>query len=131
VHYLCQLVHNYPKVTISIPSPRQSHDKIHSYLYPLPLGYLQGLQDLSGSLMLRLDSLIGVSNSNILSNISLHSILPIGCIEVLVHLIPSWTNGISGIVSLLKYLILQFLNVRHTDPSFVRPYSLIIFLKFG
>jgi hypothetical protein len=37
----------------------------------------------------------------------------------MVHLIPSWVNGISGLVSLMKYLILQFLNIRHTDPSFV------------
>jgi hypothetical protein len=36
-------------------------------------------------------------------------------------------NGISGIVSLLKYLIIQLLDVRHTDPSFVPQYALIIF----
>jgi hypothetical protein len=36
-------------------------------------------------------------------------------------------NQISGLVSLTKYLILQFLDVRHTDPSFVPQYILIIF----
>jgi hypothetical protein len=81
--------------------------------------------------MLGLDSLTGVAKSNIVGNITLHSIPPIGCLEVLVHLIPSWMNGINGIVSLLKYLILKFLDVRHTDHSFVPQYSLIIFHKFG
>jgi hypothetical protein len=50
--------------------------------------------------MLGLDFLIGVAKGNILSNVSLNSILPIGCLEVLVHLIPTWMNGISGLMSL-------------------------------
>jgi hypothetical protein len=69
--------------------------------------------------MLNLDSLTSVAKSNILSNISLHSIPPISGIEIMVHLIPSWMNGISRLICLMNYLILQFLNVRHTDPPFV------------
>jgi hypothetical protein len=69
--------------------------------------------------MLGLDSLTGVVKGNILTNISLHSIPLIDCLEIMVHLIPSWMNGISGLVSLLKYLVLQLLDIRHTDPSFV------------
>jgi hypothetical protein len=80
--------------------------------------------------MLGLDSLTGVAKGNILGNISLHSVPPIGCLEIMIHLIHSWMIVILGIVSLLKYLILQFLHVRHIDPSFVPQYSLIIFLKF-
>jgi hypothetical protein len=81
-------------------------------------------------MMLSLDFLIGVTKGSILGNISLNSIAPIGCLEVFVHLIPSWMNGISGLVSLTTYLILQFLDVRHTSPSFVPQYCWIIFLKF-
>jgi hypothetical protein len=40
-------------------------------------------------------------------------------------------NGISGLVSLSKYLILQFLDVRHTNPSFIPQHSLVIFRKYG
>jgi hypothetical protein len=69
--------------------------------------------------MFSLDSLIGVTKSNILSNITLHFIPPIDYLESMVHLIPSWVNGISGFVSLSKYLILQLLDVGYTDPSFV------------
>jgi hypothetical protein len=50
---------------------------------------------------------------------------------MMVHLIPSWMNGISGRVSLSKYLILQFLVVRHTNPSFVPQHSLVVFHKSG
>jgi hypothetical protein len=132
VSYHCQLVHKYPKRTISRPSPRQSHDEIHSNLFLLPLRYLRGLQHPSGSLMLiGLDFLIGITKGNILGNISLNSVPPVGCLEIMVHPIPSWMNGISRLVSLTKYLILQFFVIKHIDPSFVPQYSLIIFQKSG
>jgi hypothetical protein len=66
--------------------------------------------------MFSLDSLTSVTKSNILGNISLHSIPPICGLEIMVHLIPSWMNRICR---LMKYLILQFLDVRHTKPPFV------------
>jgi hypothetical protein len=74
--------------------------------------------------MLSLDSLTGVTKGNILDNISLHSIPPIGFLEIVVHLIPSWMNGISELVSLSKYLVLQLLDVRNIDPSFVPQHTL-------
>jgi hypothetical protein len=77
--------------------------------------------------MLSFDSLAGIPKRDILGKIPLHSIPLISCLEIMVHLIPSWMNGISGLVSLLKYLILQFLDIRYTDPSFVPQYSIIIF----
>jgi hypothetical protein len=49
--------------------------------------------------MLGLDSLTGVAKSNIIGNISLHSIPPISCLEIMVHIIPSWMNGISRLVA--------------------------------
>jgi hypothetical protein len=64
--------------------------------------------------MLSFNSLTSVKKSNILGNVSLHTIPPISDLEIMVHLIPSRMNRISGIGSLLKYLILQFLDVRHT-----------------
>jgi hypothetical protein len=56
--------------------------------------------------MLSLDSLIGVTMGNIPDNISLHSIPPIGYLETMVHLIPSWVNEISRFMGLSKYLVL-------------------------
>jgi hypothetical protein len=47
----------------------------------------------------------------------------------MVHPIPSWVNGISGLVSLSKYHLLQLFNIRHTNPSFIPRHSLIILYK--
>jgi hypothetical protein len=79
--------------------------------------------------MFSLDSLISVTKSNILDNISLHSIPPIGCLEIVIHLIPFLMNGIRGLMSLTQYLILHLLDARHTNPSSVSQYSLAIFCK--
>jgi hypothetical protein len=56
--------------------------------------------------MLGFDYLTGVTVGNILSNIPLHSVPSISCLEIMVHLIPSRMNGISGLMSLMKYLLL-------------------------
>jgi hypothetical protein len=69
--------------------------------------------------MFSLDSLTSVVKSNILGSISLHSIPPIGGLEIVAHLIPSWMNGISRLMRLMKYLILQLLDARHTNPPLV------------
>jgi hypothetical protein len=79
--------------------------------------------------MLGFDSLTSVTESNILGNVSLQTIPPISGLEIMVHLIPSWMNGISGLMRLTMYLILQLFDVRHTDPSFVPQHSSFIFLK--
>jgi hypothetical protein len=79
--------------------------------------------------MFSLDSLTSVAMSNVLSNVSLHSIPPISGLEIMVHLIPSWMSGISRFMCFMKYLILQFLDVRHTNPSFVPQHSFLVFQK--
>jgi hypothetical protein len=79
VSYIGQSVQNYPNGIVYGPSPQPSHYGIHSNFFPLPLR----------SLMLSLDSMIGVAKGIILSNISLHSVPPIGFLEIVVHLIPS------------------------------------------
>jgi hypothetical protein len=56
--------------------------------------------------MLGFDLLTSVTKGNILGNISLHTVPPISGIEIMVHLIPSGMNGISGLMSLTQYLIL-------------------------
>jgi hypothetical protein len=126
VSYLGQSIHNHPNGIIPRLSSQKTYDKIYGNLFPLSLKHLQRLQQSSRSLMLDFNSLTSVTKSNIFDNISLHTIPPISSLEIMVHLIPSWMNGISGLVSLTKYLILQLLDVRHTDPSFVPQHSLII-----
>jgi hypothetical protein len=76
--------------------------------------------------MLSSDSLTSVAKGNILGNISLHTVPPISDFEIMVHLIPFGMDGISGLVSLTKYLILQLLDIRHTNPPLVPQHTFII-----
>jgi hypothetical protein len=76
--------------------------------------------------MLGFDSLTSVVKGNILGNISLHTIPPISGLAIMVHLIPSGMNGISGLVSLMKYLILQLLDARHTNPPLLPQHTFIV-----
>jgi hypothetical protein len=69
--------------------------------------------------MFILDLLTSVAKSNILGNVSLHSIPPISSLEIVVHLIPSLMNGICKLMRFTKYLILQLLDVRHINPPLV------------
>jgi hypothetical protein len=50
--------------------------------------------------MFGLDSLTSVAKSYILGNVSLHSIPPISGLEVMLHLIPSWMNGVGRLMRL-------------------------------
>jgi hypothetical protein len=79
--------------------------------------------------MFSLDSLTSVTKSNILGNVSLHFIPLISGLEIMVHLVSSWMNGISRLMGFTKYLILQFLDVRHTNSSLVPQHTFLIFQK--
>jgi hypothetical protein len=57
-------------------------------------------------LVLSFHSLISVAKGNILGDVSFHTIPPISGLEIMVHLIPSGMNGISGLMCFMKYLIL-------------------------
>jgi hypothetical protein len=76
--------------------------------------------------MLGFDSPTSVTKGNILGNVSLHTVPPISGLEIMVHLIPSEMDGISGLMSLTKYLILQLLDIRHANPPLVPQHTFII-----
>jgi hypothetical protein len=79
--------------------------------------------------MFSLDSPTSVTKSNILGNVSLHSIPPISGLEIMVHLIPSSMNIISRLMRFTKYLTLQLLDARHTNPPFVPQHTFLIVTK--
>jgi hypothetical protein len=76
--------------------------------------------------MLSFESLTSIAKGNILGNISVHTAPPISGLDIMVHLIPSGMNGISGLVSLTKYHILQLHDVRHRNPPLVPQHTFII-----
>jgi hypothetical protein len=76
--------------------------------------------------MLGFDSLTSVTKGNILGNVSLHTVPPISGLDIMVDLIPYGKDEISELVSLTKYLILQLLDIRHTNPLLVPQHTFII-----
>jgi hypothetical protein len=76
--------------------------------------------------MLGFDSLTSVAKGHILGDVPLHTVPSISGLEIMVHLIPSRMNKISGLMSLMKYLILQLLVVRHTNSPLVTQHTFII-----
>jgi hypothetical protein len=129
VSYLGQSIHNHPNGIIARLSSRQTHNKIYDNLFPLLLQHLQWLRQSGRLFMLSFNSLTSVAKSNILGNVPLHTIPLISGLEIMVHLIPSWMNGISKLMWFTKYLILQLLDIRHIDPSFVLQHSFLISRK--
>jgi hypothetical protein len=81
-------------------------------------------------------SLTCVTNRYILSYVMLHTIPPVGKLEILMHFISSGVNRVCRIMSFSKYEVLNFLIIRYTDPPLVPKQTLIIFsetrgLSFG
>jgi hypothetical protein len=76
-----------------------------------------------------LDSLTSVAKSNILGNVSVHSVPPLSGLEIMVHFILSSMNGISRLMCFMKYLILQLLDARHTNPPLVPQHTFLILRK--
>jgi hypothetical protein len=93
------------------------------------LGTREGCNNLAGHWFSALTFWQVSQKGNIFGIISLNFVPPVVCFETLAHLISSWVNGISGLVSLLMYLILQLIDVRQTNPSFVPWHVLVIFCK--
>jgi hypothetical protein len=104
---------SYPDRVLGNPTTKSVAISSHSHS-----GTCKGYNFLAGRWCLTL-TLWQVSQRATYLATSLHSIPPIGCLEILVHLIPSWMHGISGLMSLSKYLMLQSLGIRHTNHSFV------------
>jgi hypothetical protein len=54
-------------------------------------------------LMFSFNSLTSVAKSNIIGNVSLHTIPPISGLEIVAYLIPSWMNGISRLMCFMIF----------------------------
>src|SRR3954465_6171009 len=97
-----QSVHYDPDRVISPTRSRQSSDKVHSNGIPFPFWNMQGLQQSSGSLMSRLDSLTYITLGDIASNFYLHLMPPKLLFQILIHLLSSGMDRIKSIMSFLQ-----------------------------
>src|SRR3954469_14378037 len=124
-----QPVHYDPDRVISPTRSRQSGDKVHSNGIPFPFRNLQRLQQSSGSLMSRLESLTYITLGDIASDFSLHLIPPKLLFQVLIHL---RSSGVDRIKSIMRFLQNNFLQLRicwYKKASFVPQNSFFVFGK--
>src|SRR5688572_7692484 len=128
--HFSQSIHNNPYRIISFLGARQSSNEIHTNLFPLPLGYLQWVQQSSWPLVFSLNSLTYIAHSHMCSHISLQSIPPIFLLQILVHLGTTRMNRIIRVMGLLQYNLTKTFNIRNTYPV-LEPYgALLIFCEF-
>src|SRR3954462_3893285 len=124
-----QSVHYEPDRVISPTRSRQSGDKFHSNGIPFPFRNLQWLQQSSGYLMSRLDSLTYITLGNIASDFSLH-LMPLKLFfQVLIHLRSSGVDRIKSIMSFLQNHFFQLRIYWYTKASFVPQNSFFVFGK--
>src|SRR3954463_502083 len=126
-----QSVHYYPDRVIFPTRSRQSGDKLHSNRIPFPFRNLQWLQQSSGSLMSRLDSLTYITLGDIAFDLSLHLMPPKLFFQILIHLHSSGVDRIKGILSFLQNNFFQLRICWYTKTSFVPQNSFFVFCESG
>jgi hypothetical protein len=84
---------------------RQSHNKIHSDVFPFPGRNTQRLQKSSRPHMISLDHSTRVAFRNIASNLALHTGPPELCLQIMIHFCTARVDRIFGSVSFIKYLL--------------------------
>src|SRR3954467_5927313 len=126
-----QSVHYDPDRVISSTRSRQSGDKVHSNGIPFPFRNLQWLQQSTGSLMSRLDSLTYITLGDIASDFSLHLMPPKMFFQILIHLRSPGVDRIKSIMSFLENNFFQLRICWYRKASFVPQNSFFIFGKSG
>jgi hypothetical protein len=106
---LGKLVNNYLDGVKLADGERQTHNKIHTDVFPFPGRNTQRLQQSSRSHMVSLDPLACVTFRNIASNLVLHTSPPELCLQIMIHLCAARVDGIFGSVSFIEYLLMQLM----------------------
>src|SRR4051812_12432643 len=120
-----------PDRFISPTRSRQSGDEVHSNGIPFPFWNLQWLQQSSGSLMSRLDSLTYITLGDIAFDFSLHLMPPKLLLQILIHLRSSGMDRIKSIMGLFQNNFFQLRICWYTKASFVPQNSFFVFGESG
>jgi hypothetical protein len=86
---------------------RQTHNEIHTDVFPFPGRNTQRLQQSRMPHMISLGPLTCVAFRNIVSSLTFHMGPPELCLQIMIHLCAAWVDGIFGSVSFMKYLLAQ------------------------
>jgi hypothetical protein len=86
---------------------RQTHNEIHTDVFPFLGRNTQRLQQSHKPRMISLDPSTYVAFHNIASSLTFHTGPPELCLQIMIHLCAAWVDGIFGSVSFIKYLLAQ------------------------
>jgi hypothetical protein len=95
---------------------RQTHNEIHTNVFPFPGRDTQGLQQSYRPHMISLDPSTHVAFRNIASNLAFHLGPPELCLQIMIYLCAAWVDGIFGSVSFIKYLLVQTMVLWNHQP---------------
>jgi hypothetical protein len=102
-------VDDYPNGVKLAAGERQSHNEIHTNVFPFLGRNTQRLQDSSRSHMISLDPSTHVAFCNIVSSLALHTGPPELCLQIMIHFCAARVDLIFGCVSFIKYLLAQLM----------------------
>jgi hypothetical protein len=100
-------VDNYPDGAKLAAGERQTHNEIHTDIFPFPGRNIQRLQQSRRPHMISLDPSTRVAFCNIASSLVFHTGTPELCLQIMIHLCAAWLDGIFESVSFIKYLLEQ------------------------
>jgi hypothetical protein len=100
-------VDNYPNEVKLVAGEKQTHNKIHTDVFPFSGRNTQRLQQSRMPHMISLDPSTRVTFRNIASSLAFHTGPPELCLQIMIHLCAARVDGIFGSVSFIKYLLAQ------------------------
>jgi hypothetical protein len=102
-------VDDYPNGVKLAASERQTHNEIHTDVFPFPGRNIQRLQQSRKPHMISLDPSTRVAFHNIANSLVLHTGPPELCLQIMIHFYVARVDGIFGSVSFIKYLLAQLM----------------------
>jgi hypothetical protein len=100
-------VDDYPDGVKLPAGERQTHNEIHTDVFPFPGRNTQRLQQSCMPHMISLDCSTRVAFRNIAYSLTFHMGPPELCLQIMIHLCAACVDGIFGSVSFIKYLLAQ------------------------
>jgi hypothetical protein len=104
---LVKSVDDYPNGVKLAAGERQTHNEIHTDVFPFSGRNTQRLQQSRRPHMISLYPSTRVTFHNIASSLTFHTGPPKLCLQIMIHLCAAWVDGIFGSVSFIKYLLVQ------------------------
>jgi hypothetical protein len=100
-------VDNYLDGVKLVAGERQTHNEIHTDVFPFAGKNTQRLQQSRRPHMISLDPSTRVAFHNIASGLAFHTGPPELCLQIMIQLCATWVDGIFESVSFIKYLLTQ------------------------